>query len=191
MTDPCRSPHRRAAVPPGSAVRVRRRRAPYPVQDADGSVTDVPGFVRSIWRPGRWAPRRSSWPCGSGLGPLPGGSAVGLSLAGAGLLPAFGLVVLVTALVSGHLPEASFLLFAVGLPLLVVGAVPLGSRAPPRSRPVVDDAPHRAAGAPSRSSSSNLARPGPVRLLRRLGRAGRRGTQLRRRSADRVAAPVG
>lgn len=97
-----------------------------PVQDADGSLTDVPGFVFYVvtWTLGAAAlavavhglgrVRSTAWRIGRGV-----------SLAGAGLLTAFGAVGLVTALVAGVPAEWSFLLFAVGLLLLALGAVPL------------------------------------------------------------------
>jgi hypothetical protein len=98
----------------------------WPVQNADGSLTNVPGFVLylAIWTIGAAALVVAV----HGLGPVgstAGKVGRGASLVGAGLLSGFGMVGLVTALVSGSPAEWSFLLFALGLLLLVVGAVPL------------------------------------------------------------------
>jgi hypothetical protein len=97
-----------------------------PVQDADGAVTDVPGFVFYVttWTLGAaallWAVHGLGRP-----GSVAGRIGRGANLAGAALLTAFGVVGLVTALVAGAPAEWSFLLFAVGLLLLALGAVPL------------------------------------------------------------------
>jgi hypothetical protein len=95
-----------------------------PVQRPDGTVTDLPGFMAYV----------ALWTLGAaalvvavrGLGTDTRAGAVGraLSLTGAGLLTAFGAVGLVTALLAGSPARWSFLLFAVGLLLLVAGAVP-------------------------------------------------------------------
>jgi hypothetical protein len=95
-----------------------------PVQRPDGTVTDLPGFVAYV----------ALWMLGAAalvvaVGGLVAGTRTGavgraLGLAGAGLLTAFGAVGLATALVAGSPADWSFLLFAVGLLLLVVGAVP-------------------------------------------------------------------
>jgi hypothetical protein len=61
----------------------------------------------------------------AGAGADPGRVLLPSTLAGAALLVAFGAVALVTALVGGAPAEWSFLLFAVGLLLLLLGAVPL------------------------------------------------------------------
>lgn len=105
-----------------------------PVQESDGTVT----------RPALWALYVVLWTVGSaalipalrGLRRLSGPDAVRrrrsgragyrISIAGAVLLVAFGAVMLVTGLVSGKPLEAAFLLFAVGLLLLVVGQVLVG-----------------------------------------------------------------
>jgi hypothetical protein len=100
-----------------------------PVQRPDGTVTDMSGFALYLtgWTLGATALvvallglRRAAGPLGR-TGRI--GFAVGL--AGAALFAAFGGVALGTALLDGAPAEWSFLLFAVGLLLLVVGAVPL------------------------------------------------------------------
>ena len=103
----------------------------WPVQRPDGSVTDMALFALYV----------TCWTIGAaalavallgldrvGPGPLPRAGRIGrgLGLAGAVLLVAFGLVGLVTALLGGAPAEWSFLLFAVGLLLVIVGSVPLG-----------------------------------------------------------------
>lgn len=92
----------------------------HPVQRGDGSVLDLPLFVAylTVWTVGSAA-------LVTALYRLPGRTGRALSLAGAGLLVGFGVVGIGTALVSGSPAEWSFLLFAVGLLLLAVGAVPL------------------------------------------------------------------
>ena len=95
-----------------------------PVQRPDGTVTDLPGFVTYV----------ALWTLGAAalvvaIGGLPTATRAGrvgraLGLAGAGMLTAFGAVGLATAMVTGSPAEWSFLLFAVGLLLVVVGAVP-------------------------------------------------------------------
>jgi hypothetical protein len=99
----------------------------WPVQSPDGTVTHTAGFLLYV----------GSWTAGAIalvvalLGLPPGGSRAAtigrwISLAGAVLLAAFGVIVPAGAMLTGAPPEASFLLFAVGLLLLGVGAVPLG-----------------------------------------------------------------
>lgn len=104
-----------------------------PVQDADGSLTDVSGFVFYVvaWTLGAAALVVAVHGLGR-AGSTAGRIGRGVSLAGAGLLTAFGAVGLVTALVAGAPAEWSFLLFAVGLLLLAVGAVPLALGLRPR-----------------------------------------------------------
>ena len=102
----------------------------HPVQDPDGSVVSTRPVRRLPRRCGPWVPPRSS-SRSSGSGAPPGCPRVGragavVSLAGAGLLLAFGVVVVASALATGAPLEASFLAFAVGLLLLAVGAVLLG-----------------------------------------------------------------
>jgi hypothetical protein len=103
-----------------------------PVQRSDGSVTDLPGFLGyvALWTLGAAALVVAIH--GLGTDSRAGAIGRGLALAGAGLLTAFGAVGLITAAVGGAPAEESFLLFAVGLLLLVLGAVPftlgLGSR---------------------------------------------------------------
>jgi hypothetical protein len=100
-----------------------------PVQRPDGTVTDMSGFALYLtgWTLGATALvvallglRRAAGPLGR-TGRI--GFAVGL--AGAALFAAFGGVALGTALLDGAPAEWSFLLFAVGLLLMLVGAVPL------------------------------------------------------------------
>ena len=98
-----------------------------PVQEPDGTVTDVAGFAvyLAAWTLGAAALVVALLGLGERTGSRAGRVGRAVSLAGAGLLVGFGAVGLVTALVSGAPAEWSFLLFAVGLLLLVVGAVPL------------------------------------------------------------------
>lgn len=104
------------------------------VQEPDGTVT----------RPALFALYLASWVAGSAAlavatarlrtacaHQLPGaraGRATACAVVGAGLLTAFGVVALVTGLVDGAPLEAAFLLFALGLLLLVVGQVALARR---------------------------------------------------------------
>jgi len=128
MTAPLPSPRTgRAAVAAGvllfASVAAELLR---PVQTADGFLTDVAGFVVYL----------AAWTLGagclvvalSGLRDATSSRAgrVGrwISLAGAALFTAFGVVALGTAVLAGEPAEWSFLLFAVGLLLLVVGSVP-------------------------------------------------------------------
>jgi len=92
-----------------------------PVQRPDGTVTDLPGFLvyMSLWTVGAAALAVAIHGLGGRIGRA-------ISLAGAGLLTAFGATGLVTAMASGAPAEESFLLFAVGLLLLALGAVPFG-----------------------------------------------------------------
>ena len=129
MTAPLPSPRTgRAAVAAGVLLFVSvAAELLRPVQTAGGSLTDVAGFVVYL----------AAWTLGagclvvalSGLGTATVSRAaqVGrwISLAGAVLFTAFGAVALGTAVLTGAPAEESFLLFAVGLLLLLVGAVPL------------------------------------------------------------------
>jgi hypothetical protein len=98
-----------------------------PVQTTDGTVTDVAGFALYVagWTLGAAALLVALLGLGDRTSSRAGRIGRATSLVGAGLLIAFGAVGLVTALVSGAPAEWSFLLFAVGLLLLVVGSVPL------------------------------------------------------------------
>jgi hypothetical protein len=98
----------------------------WSVQAPDGTVTNTAGFLLYLL----------AWTAGAGalvlalLGLPPGGSRAGavgrwVSVAGAVLLAGFGLLV-IGAVVTGAPIEISFLLFAVGLLLLGLSAVPLG-----------------------------------------------------------------
>ena len=100
----------------------------WTVQRPDGTVTNLAGFALYLitWTAGAVALAATL----RGLGrsrPLGRSGRIGrgIALAGAVLLVSFGAVGLVTALVTGAPAEASFLLFAVGLLLVGIGAVPL------------------------------------------------------------------
>lgn len=106
----------------------------WTVQRPDGSVTNTFGFVLYLagWTAGAAALVVALLGLGgsrSAAGPLPRAGHIGrgIALTGAGLLAAFGVVGLATALVSGAPAEWSFLLFATGLLLIVVAVVPLAS----------------------------------------------------------------
>jgi hypothetical protein len=98
----------------------------HPVQEAGGAVTS----------PGLFAGYLVAWCLGAaallvaqlGLRRTPGLGRAGavVAVVGTGLLLAFGVVVLGSALVAGTPLEASFLAFALGLLLVAVGAVLLG-----------------------------------------------------------------
>ena len=165
-----------------------------PVQDADGTLTSVPGFVLYL----------ATWTLGAaalvvavhGLGVVrttAGKIGRAASLAGAGLLTAFGIVGLGTALVAGSPAEWSFLLFAVGLLLLVVGAVPLALGL----RPGVPRWWTAVLVAGAGAAVALLAEADPWHDLGLFvfflawALLGVAWTQRSRRSADRVAAPVG
>ena len=101
-----------------------------PVQQADGTVVSpvLFGLYVSVWTLGTAALLVAVL----GLRATAGGTRPGrvggvLCLVGTGLLTAFGLVALGSALVSGAPLEASFLAFAVGLLLVAVGAPLLGA----------------------------------------------------------------
>jgi len=99
----------------------------WPVQEPDGSVTHVAGFALylAVFVVGAAA-------LVVAVAGLAGRIGRALSLAGAVLLVAFGALGLATALITGTPAEWTFLLFAVGLLLLVAGSVPLalGLRGP-------------------------------------------------------------
>ena len=104
----------------------------WTVQRPDGTVTDVAGFALYLtaWTAGAIALVVALKGLGgsrAAAGPLPRSGRVGrvIAVTGAALLVAFGAVGLVTALVTGAPAEWSFLLFAVGLLLMLVAAVPL------------------------------------------------------------------
>jgi hypothetical protein len=105
----------------------------WSVQRPDGTVRNLPAFTlyMAVWTAGAVALVVALVGLGgrrSAAGPMPRSGRVGrgIALAGAGLLTGFGAVGLVTAVVAGAPAEASFLLFAVGLLLILVAAVPLG-----------------------------------------------------------------
>ena len=101
----------------------------HPVQESDGSVVSPTLFAAylAVWTVGAAALlvaqlgiRRTAALTGAGrVGAV-------VTLLGTGLLLAFGLVVVVSALVTGAPLEAAFLAFAVGLLLVAVGSVLLG-----------------------------------------------------------------
>ena len=99
-----------------------------PVQQSDGTVLDRIGFAIYL---GTWVVGAAALVIALlGLGvarPLPRGGRIGrrICLAGTALLLAFGIVALVSGVAAGAPLEASFLLFALGLLLLGIGAVPL------------------------------------------------------------------
>ena len=104
----------------------------WTVQRPDGTVTNLGGFTVYLvaWTAGAVALVVALLGLGgsrSAAGPLPriGRIGRGIALAGAALLVSFGAVGLITALVSGAPAEWSFLLFAVGLLLVLVASVPL------------------------------------------------------------------
>jgi hypothetical protein len=104
----------------------------WAVQRPDGAVTNLGGFALYLlaWTAGAVAlvvALLGLGGTGSAAGPLSrsGRIGCGIALTGAGLLVAFGAVGLLTALVRGAPAEWSFLLFAVGLLLMLVAAVPL------------------------------------------------------------------
>jgi hypothetical protein len=104
----------------------------WTVQRPDGTVTNPAGFALYLttWSAGAGAlvvALLGLGGPGSVAGPLGRGGRIGrgIALAGAGLLVVFGVVGLVSALVTGAPVEESFLLFAVGLLLVGIGAVPL------------------------------------------------------------------
>jgi len=104
----------------------------WTVQRPDGTVTNLAGFALYLtaWTAGAVAlvvALLGLGGTGSAAGPLPRSGRIGrgIALTGAVLLVGFGAVGLVTALVGGAPAEWSFLLFAVGLLLMLVAAVPL------------------------------------------------------------------
>ena len=101
----------------------------HPVQNPDGSVVSPALFAGylGVWSLGAAALLVAQL----GLRRTPGLTAVGragavVNLAGTGLLLAFGVVVVVSGLATGTPLEASFLAFAIGLLLLAVGSALLG-----------------------------------------------------------------
>ena len=98
-----------------------------PAQEPDGSVTDIAGFALYLtgWTLGAAALLVALLGLGDRTHSRAGRIGRAVALAGATLLLAFGAVGLVSALVDGAPAEWSFLLFAVGLLMLVAGSVPL------------------------------------------------------------------
>jgi hypothetical protein len=101
----------------------------HPVQEPDGSVVSPALFAvyLGLWTLGAAALLVAQAGLRRTAG-LPGVGRAGavVCLAGTGLLLAFGLVVIASALATGAPLEASFLAFAVGLLLVAVGSVLLG-----------------------------------------------------------------
>ena len=104
----------------------------WTVQRPDGTLTNTAAFALYLvtWTAGALALTGALMGLGGSrpaAGPLPRSGRIGrgIALAGAVLLAAFGVVGLATALVSGAPAEWSFLLFAVGMLLLLASAVPL------------------------------------------------------------------
>jgi hypothetical protein len=104
----------------------------WTVQRSDGTVTVLAGFALYLimWTAGAVALVVAVLGLGgarSAAGPLPRSGRIGrgIALAGAVLLVGFGVLGLVTALLAGAPAEWSFLLFAVGLLLMPIAAVPL------------------------------------------------------------------
>lgn len=104
----------------------------WTVQRPDGTVTNLAGFALYLtaWTGGSVALVVALVGLGgarSVTGPLPRSGHIGrgIALIGAVLLAGFGAVCLATALATGAPAEWSFLLFAVGLLLMPVSAVPL------------------------------------------------------------------
>ena len=102
----------------------------HPVQEPDGSLSNPTLFAvyLTVWTLGAATLLVAQLGLRRTAG-LPGVGRVGavVSLAGTGLLLAFGLVVVASALATGAPLEASFLAFAVGLLLVAVGSVLLGT----------------------------------------------------------------
>ena len=104
----------------------------WAVQRPDGTVTHLAGFALYLtgWTTGALALVAALLGLGGprwGARPLPRSGRIGrrIALTGAVLLAMFGAVGLVTAVISGAPAEWSFLLFAVGMLLMLVAAVPL------------------------------------------------------------------
>jgi hypothetical protein len=104
----------------------------WTVQRSDGTITVLAGFALYLimWTAGAVALVVAVLGLGgarSAAGPLPRSGRIGrgIALAGAVLLVGFGVLGLVTALLAGAPAEWSFLLFAVGLLLMPIAAVPL------------------------------------------------------------------
>jgi hypothetical protein len=101
----------------------------HPVQNPDGSVVSPVLFAGYL---GVWALGAAALLVAQlGLRRTPGLPAVGragavVNLVGTGLLLAFGLVLVASALATGAPLEASFLAFGLGLLLVAVGSVLLG-----------------------------------------------------------------
>jgi hypothetical protein len=100
----------------------------HPVQEADGSVVSPDLFAGylAVWTLGAAALLVAQLGLRHGAVGRIGRIGGGLSVAGTGLLLAFGIVVVVSALATGAPLEASFLAFALGLLLVAVGWVLLG-----------------------------------------------------------------
>jgi hypothetical protein len=99
----------------------------WPAQDPDGSVAHAVAFVLYLaaWTVGAACLAVAVSGLRGATTSRPGRVGCRVSLAGAALFVTFGGVALGSALLTGAPADWSFLLFAVGLLLLVAGAVPL------------------------------------------------------------------
>lgn len=121
----------------------------HPVQEPDGTVVSpVPyaGYV-TAWTLGAVALVVALLGLGAPALPRAGRIGRGIAVAGAALLVAFGAVGLVTGISAGVPAEWSFLLFAVGLLLFLVAAVPLALGLRRAGRPALGRAAVLVAGA--------------------------------------------
>jgi hypothetical protein len=100
----------------------------WSVQSPDGTVTNTAGFLLYLlaWTTGALALIVALLGLRGHTGSRTGAIGGWVSATGAALLAGFGLLVVGGAVVTGAPIEASFLLFAVGLLLLGLGAIPLG-----------------------------------------------------------------
>jgi hypothetical protein len=100
------------------------------VQQPDGSVSNLPGFVLFMggFAAGTAALVLALHGLGRGSAVLSRAGRIGraISLVGAALLTAFAVLFLGTGLATGSPLEAAFWLFLLGFLLLIVGSVPLG-----------------------------------------------------------------
>ena len=167
----------------------------HPVQEPDGSVVSPALFAGylGVWSLGAAALLVAQLGIRRTAGLLTvGRTGAALSLAGTGLLLAFGLVVVASALATGVPLEASFLAFAVGLLLVAVGSALLGLGLR-RSGAVGGwwtTLPVAAAGALVALLVEQWHDLGLFVFFLAWALLGVAWTQRGRRSADRVAAPV-
>jgi hypothetical protein len=167
----------------------------HPVQDPDGSVVSPALFAGylGVWSLGAAALLVAQRGLRRSVGlPAVGRAGAVVSMAGTGLLLAFGLVVVGSALVTGAPLEAAFLAFAIGLLLEVVGSVLLGLGL--RRSGAVGGwwaaLPVAAAGALVALLVEQWHDPGMFVFFLGWGLLGGGLLQRSRRPADRVATPV-